>query len=103
VFNIDVDPGCDNLGRHDKGTCVQNWFTAGTRYRIDNVADGSLRCGQPTGSYAVCDSRSSSKPPTNQQSCYINIDLRSALSTPDHSIINYIANLQACVKQAGGN
>jgi hypothetical protein len=101
--NIDEDPGCDNFGKHSSGTCVQNWFTAGTRYRIDNVADGSLRCGQPTGSYAVCDSRTSSTAPLNQQSCYVDVDWQTAIATPEHYIANYIANLQSCVAAAGGS
>jgi hypothetical protein len=100
--NIDEDPGCGNFGKHSSGSCVQNWFTVGTRYRIDNVGS-SLRCGQPSGSFAVCDSRSGSTAPGNSQSCYTDVDLKTAFETPDHFITHYISNLQACVTAAGGN
>jgi hypothetical protein len=106
VPNIDEDPGCSNYGSHDSGSCVQNWFTASTRYRIDNVADGSLRCGQPSGSYAVCDSRDKSTPPGNEQSCYTKLSFQDVFLASDHYITNYIANLQTCVGSvlaAGGN
>jgi hypothetical protein len=96
VPNIDEDPGCDNSIPGGAPTCVQNWFTAGTRYRIYNNADGTLRCGQPTGSYAVCDNRANSTAPGNQQSCYTEIGFKDVLLASDHYITNYIANLQQC-------
>jgi hypothetical protein len=99
IPNIDVDPGC--LDNH-ASTCPQNWYTAGTRYRIDTLAAGSLRCGQPTGTYAVCDNRSNSQSPLNQESCYTEVDLKSAFAAEDHKISNYIGNLQSCVAAAGG-
>jgi hypothetical protein len=101
IPNVDVDPGCDNLDNH-ASSCSQSWFTAGTRYRIDTLASGSLRCGQPTGTYAVCDNRSDSQSPLNQESCYTEVDLMSAFATEDHQISNYIGNLKLCVAAAGG-
>jgi hypothetical protein len=97
VPNIDEDPGCSNYGKHDSGSCVQSWFTSGTRYRIDKVADGTLRCGQPSGSFAVCDSRANSTSPGNQQSCYTELGYKDVFLAEDHYITNYIAHLQTCV------
>jgi hypothetical protein len=81
---------------------MQNWLTVGTRYRIDNVGS-SLRCGQPSGSFAVCDSRSGSTAPSNSQSCYTDVDWKTAMNREEHYITSYISNLQACVAAAGGN
>ncbi|WIA16964.1 hypothetical protein OEZ85_013881 [Tetradesmus obliquus] len=102
VPNIDEDPGCGNFGSHTDGSCVQNWFTVATRYRIDTV-NSNMRCGKPSGSFAVCDSRSDSKFPANTLSCYTDVDLKTAFLSTDHYISHYIANLQACVTAAGGN
>ncbi|WIA16197.1 hypothetical protein OEZ85_012910 [Tetradesmus obliquus] len=96
--NVDEDPGCDNFGSHSSSSsCVQAWFTAGSRYRIDTV-NNNLRCGQPSGSFAVCDSSSGST-----QSCYTDVDWKTAMTVEDHYISNYVAHLQACVTAAGGN
>lgn len=89
--NAYADPNCyPSLG------CNQTWWTVDNLYRIDAVPRGALRCGLPSGNYSICDTRDTTPPPQNSQSCYATVSYLDYWTTADHSIITYKNNLKTC-------
>jgi hypothetical protein len=91
IPNSKVDPG-SIFGS-------QAWFTTDTLHRISTV-NGQLKCGLPSGSFAVCDTRPTSTAPGNQRSCFVDVSITAALDSADHQIGAYRDNLLACSRAA---
>ncbi|KAF8068164.1 faeA [Scenedesmus sp. PABB004] len=90
--NAKIDPG-SLLVR-------QEWWSTDTALRIATVG-GELRCGTPSGALAVCDASPGAAPPRSTQRCFVDVSIPAALSSADHLISAYVANLGTCLGGAG--
>lgn len=94
VPNVDVDPGRGFF------TSPQVWWQTDAQFKIDST--NGLQCGVPSGSFAVCDERAGSQSPQNAAQCYSDADLKTAFKALQHGIVNYRANLFACLSSTQG-
>lgn len=83
----------------ERNSATQFWWQTEAPHAINNVGN-LLKCGVPSGTFAVCDERPTTPSPTNQQQCFADVNIDNVFEALQHQIAEYKKNLCACLLTA---